>query len=288
MNMPFAALLRLEKWFSVHPLTRHAKWRAWARFVSWQIRSRVRSEIEVSWIEGQRLVARRGMAGATGNIYAGLHEFTDMMFVLHFLREDDLFIDVGANIGSYTVLASGVRRAKTWAFEPDPAAASALRRNIEINGLDERVVVKEFAVSDHDGSLSFTQGLDTVNHVAAANERDVRRVPACALDTVLSGMRPVMIKLDVEEHEAPAIRGAQALLSGDSLKAIELETVDSEIERLLGERGFRRAYYDPFRRELSASQAGVAASNALFVRDWDFVSARLKSAAPVRVGTKTI
>jgi hypothetical protein len=42
----------------------------------------------------------------SGNIYAGLHEFGDMAFVLHFLRAGDLFADVGANIGSYTVLAS--------------------------------------------------------------------------------------------------------------------------------------------------------------------------------------
>lgn len=61
-------------------------------------------EVQFDWIEGARLMVRNGMTGATGNIYCGLHEFTDMSFVLHLLRPDDLFVDVGANIGSYTVL----------------------------------------------------------------------------------------------------------------------------------------------------------------------------------------
>ena len=45
-------------------------------------------------------MARKGMTGASGNIYFGLHEFEEMGFLLHFLREEDLFIDIGAYIGS--------------------------------------------------------------------------------------------------------------------------------------------------------------------------------------------
>ena len=57
------------------------------------------------------------MTGATGNIYAGLHEFVDMAFCLHLLRSGDLFVDVGANIGSYTVLASKVAGANSVTLE---------------------------------------------------------------------------------------------------------------------------------------------------------------------------
>ena len=60
------------------------------------------------------------MTGATGNIYTGLHEFEDMMFLLHLLRPGDIFVDAGANIGSYTVLASAVVGAKSISFEPVP------------------------------------------------------------------------------------------------------------------------------------------------------------------------
>jgi hypothetical protein len=55
------------------------------RIVVWQIKSRLQHEVIVSWIANQKLAVRRGMTGATGNVYVGLHEFPDMMFLLHFL-----------------------------------------------------------------------------------------------------------------------------------------------------------------------------------------------------------
>ncbi|MEJ7626598.1 MAG: FkbM family methyltransferase [Ferruginibacter sp.] len=79
------------------------------------------------------------MAGATGNIYMGLHEFPDMGFLLHFLRSEDLFFDIGSNIGSYTILASGQVGAKTFAFEPVPSTFSALHKNILANNLESIV-----------------------------------------------------------------------------------------------------------------------------------------------------
>src|SRR5262245_60449217 len=90
-----------------------------------------------------------------GNIYADLHEFADMAFILHFLRPDDLSLDVGANIGSYTLLASGVCRAKTISFEPDPQTMALLRRNIDLNGLHEYVVLEEAAVGAEEGAVEF-------------------------------------------------------------------------------------------------------------------------------------
>jgi FkbM family methyltransferase len=122
------------------------------------------------------------MACATGNIYCGLHEFVDMAFVLHALKSNDVFLDVGANIGSYTVLASGVCGARTIAFEPDPKTAEHLRRNIEINALDDLVKVHEVALGRAAGKGVLTVGLDTVNHVAVPGEAYTQTVPMCRLD----------------------------------------------------------------------------------------------------------
>ena len=61
------------------------------------------------------------MRGATGNIYAGLHEFVDMMLPLHLLRSGDLFLDVGANIGLFTLfIKQECADATVHAFEPTP------------------------------------------------------------------------------------------------------------------------------------------------------------------------
>jgi len=153
-----------------HPLVRGARVKALFRMASWQLRSRFQREVIVPWIATQKLVVRRGMTGATGNIYVGLHEFTDMMFLLHFLRTGDLFLDIGANVGTYTVLASGICKASTRAFEPDPSALAALRRNIEINNLQDLVTVHGVALGASNREVAFTMGRDTANKIATARD----------------------------------------------------------------------------------------------------------------------
>lgn len=276
------ALIDLGRLFSTHPLTREAPLKAWGRFVSWQIRSRLHEEVVIRWVAGQRLAVRKGMTGATGNIYVGLHEFADMMLLLHFLRDGDLFLDIGANVGSYTVLASGVCRARTWSFEPDPVTARHLRRNVMINDLDELVTIYEAALGDSQGKISFTVGLDTMNRVAVPGDANIRTTYQHPLDTLIGEHQPVMIKTDVEGYEEAVLRGAQALLANNCLKVIELETVTPRINAMLTAHAFGRAYYDPFARKLLREATGPS-SNSVFVRDWEFVGSRLATADRVKV-----
>jgi FkbM family methyltransferase len=243
-------LVTLHKFFSSHPLTHDSRLRAWMRFSSWQIRSRLREEIIVSWVGGQNLAVKRGMTGATGNIYVGLHEFSDMMFLLHFLRAGDLFLDVGANVGTYTVLAAGVCGATAWAFEPDPGTANHLKRNIEINNLQNAVQVHEMALGPSSGEIPFTVGLDTMNRVAVDQDRNVRMVRQRALDDVVAEHSPRFMKVDVEGYEEPFLKGALAVLAKSSLKAIELESVTPWMEQVLSEHDFERVYYHPFQRRV--------------------------------------
>jgi len=286
-----ASLANIAHFFAAHPLTRKARVKAWARFVSWQIRSRMQEEVIVPWIAGQRLAVRRGMSGATGNIYAGLHEFADMMFVLHFLRGGDLFLDIGANVGSYAILASGVCRATTWAFEPDPNTMRSLRRNVAINDLDELVKVYELALGSTEGEVPFTIGQDTGNRVATSGKKNVRMVSQQRLDALIGGdsQSIMMIKMDVEGYEEEVLRGAEALLANGRLKIIDIEWPTSWIREALKSHHFTRAYYEPFSRKLQREPTDTfSTSNSLFVRDWEFVNSRLTTANKIKVLSHSI
>jgi FkbM family methyltransferase len=276
-------IANLQRFFSTHPLTCDMPLRAWARFTSWQLRSRLQNGILVRWVGGQQLAVRRGMTGATGNVYVGLHEFSDMMVSLHFLREGDLFLDVGANVGTYTVLASGVCRAKTWAFEPDASTAQYLKRNIEINRLEELVKVFEFALGADQGNVAFTVGLDTVNRIALDNDQTVRMIRLERLDAIVGDTQPIMIKVDVEGAEEGVLRGATELLANPCLKVVELETVTPESAAILSRNEFERAYYDPFQHALNRQETNFKSANSLFVRDWSFVASRLAKASKVEI-----
>lgn len=261
-----------------HPFNQRRPLSTLARYVAWQIRSRVQDGVVVNWIEGTKLVARNGMTGATGNIYCGLHEYADMSFVLHLLRPGDLFVDVGANIGSYTVLASGACGARTIAIEPDPGTARHLRRNIAANGIEDLVDLQLTAVGEEAGTIAFTTGLDTMNRVAVAGEQAVQTVSLERLDDLLGGCAPVLIKMDVEGFETPALLGAEGTLSYPSLLAVMLETVEPEALKLLERHGFRRIGYDPCSRNLVETDEIREGANVLFVRDADEVEVRTRSA----------
>src|ERR1035437_1568359 len=85
-----------------HPLSRGRKLFNLGRKALWQIGARlVPGPVAGNFVNAAELLASPGLAGVTGNVYVGLHEFVDMSFVLHFLRPDDLFVDVGPTLGSY-------------------------------------------------------------------------------------------------------------------------------------------------------------------------------------------
>lgn len=276
-------------------MTRDSQLGAWNRFATWHVRSRLRPEVIAPWIEGQRLVVRRGMTGATGNLYYGLHEFMSMGLVLHFLREGDLFLDAGANVGTYTVLASGVCRANTLAVEADADTARDLARNVEINGLGERVAIHVLALGPSDGEVMFTTGLGAMNQVVTEMAEGVRVVPQKTLDHVVGDGQPALLKLDVEKYEDQVLEGSIEVLKKPSLKVVALEATSDWSIRLFADLGFERAFYDPFTRilqrepnELAFSNGKWTRSNEFFVRDWRFVEDRLKTAKPVTVLGKTV
>ncbi len=277
-------ILRINAFLATHPLTRRRRVSAAARVLRWQITSRNYDEVIVDWIGGTRLAARRGMTGVTGNIYAGLHEFADMAFVLHFLRSSDLFADVGANVGSYTILASGVVRCRTVAFEPDPLTAAALERNINLNQIADLVEMRVAAVGERQGIVRFSTGLDTENHVVSAVDPSGRDVPIQTLDQAFldTGRIPALIKLDVEGYEAEVLRGARALLTAPGLKAILTENRSPPVVDALRKAGLTEVVYDAFGHRLLAANE-VPMANALFLRDLDHVATRVSQTPSVQI-----
>lgn len=281
------AIRNLARFALKHPLGGRTPLRTFARIASWQIQSRLRSGVhDREWIEGAHLLVGRGMTGATGNLYYGLHEFADMGFLLHFLRPGDLMIDVGANIGSYTVLAARVVGASVIAIEPHPVTADRLEANVARNAVGDKVSVLRMALSDAPGVGNLTSDRDTMNQLVAADSETSAGVTVSldTLDNVVGSLNPTMLKIDVEGHERAVFSGAAQTLAKPSLRALEVETVDAAIREQIVAAGFSELHYDPFTRSLTEAHNGLRASNRLFVRDAVTVIERVKTARKFRVG----
>lgn len=281
------------KFILSHPLNKDHKLKAFLRFINWQIKSRLNpKQVVHTFTEKSKLFIERGMTGATGNLYCGLHEFNDMGFLLHFLRTDDLFVDVGANVGSYTILASAHSGANSISFEPLPATFQKLMNNIQLNHLSGKVKAHNMALGRQAGELLFTNSLDTMNHVVKDAQEGVISVQVNTLDDILNnGPVPLLIKIDVEGFETEVIKGATKTLHEPGLKAIIIELNGSgarygydeqEIHQSLLNVGFSPYTYDPFSRKLTSVDL-FGSLNTIYIRDFDFVQDRLKNAEKVKI-----
>lgn len=204
----------VRSWVLRHPCNRGHRARALARAVGWQIWKRtVGRPREVEFVGGTRLRVHPRHSCSALVLYARLPDYEDMLFLLRYLRCDDLVIDVGANVGVYTVLCASKAGAVT-AFEPDPSAREELVRNLELNGLGN-VQVRAEAVGDRCGEVWFSTGRDVLNRVLdpeAPMER--RRVQMVTLDSFCTDhLEPALVKVDTEGTWAQVLAGAQRILA---------------------------------------------------------------------------
>ncbi len=275
-----------------HPLNRGKAFDALLRWSRWQIGSRlVPGPVLVPFVNSHSLLAHAGMTGVTQNIYVGLAEFREMAFLLHVLRPDDLFVDVGANIGAYTVLA-GSRGCKVIAIEPIEDTFRWLRRNVDVNGLGSRVELHRCGVGACQSKLRFTTSQDTVNHVCTSGEAG-EEIEVTTLDSLLAGRRPSIMKIDVEGFELQVLKGASEALGSEHLQVVIIEmngscrrynVAEHQIGEELGRFGFAPIEYDPFRRAASLSgEAKTAHLNAIFVRDQVTITDRVANAPLVQL-----
>ncbi len=272
-----------------HPLGRIYPIACLWRFFAWQVRSRLHESLDVPFVNQSRLRVSRGMTGLTGNVYTGLHEFESMGFLLHGLRGNDLFADVGANAGSYSVLAAKAIGCHVVAVEPVDIALRALRANVVLNEIHDQVEIHECVVADQAGSVRFTTGLGAGNHVATENESAVASsdFPVRTLDSILAGRTPILIKLDVEGYELKVLQGAGHTLSSSVLQALIVEINGSdkryqlqatELVDLLKRYGFSGHHYNPIRRLLHAVDPLSVDGNVIFLRNPNRMHQRLRSA----------
>lgn len=287
-------LYAVAKFIAKHPLNANHKIQALTNFVKWQIATRIlKKKVIVPWVEDSMFISGLGETGLTGNLYAGFMEYEDMIFLLHALQPNETFVDVGANIGAYTILASKVVKSNSIAFEPLPATAERLKDQIQINRINAAVDIRNMGVGDKEGSLFFTNNNDTVNKVSLAGEvENTTMVKVSTLDKELAKDNQYFFKIDVEGFEYNVLEGASTVLSNNNVSAIIIELNGSgeefghsnvDIHKKLLSFGFVAVAYEPKTRNLielkSYNQNG---GNTIYVKDVALISKRCKS-APKRV-----
>jgi len=252
--------------------------------------------IALPFVNGTYLLTTRGMNASTGNWYCGLQEYEGMSFVLHSLRPGDLFVDVGANIGSYSILAGACEGVKVIAFEPVPRTFSWLQKNIKINALENRIEAMNIGLAEQKGSINFSSNLDALNHVVLQEKHNtsVVKVDVNKLDDILDHKYPTVIKIDVEGYELQVLNGAKKILDNPSLIAVIVElngagkrygVDDEEIHKLLLSKKFETFKYNPLKQQLiSLNGKFSSVDNTLYLRKLNEVKQRISKKSTCILG----
>jgi FkbM family methyltransferase len=169
------------------------------------------------------------------------------------LNSSDVFLDVGANCGYYSLYAAASAGCRVVAFEPDPEMFEALRWNISLNPLLAGLVEpRAEALSCENGSRRFFRAAGSNSGMSGFSERRAVAsfdVPIRTLDSLVeSGAvpQPTVMKVDVEGHETAVFAGAGRVLDCRSLRAVVFEAApapgsrpaDDVLVSMFRDRGF--------------------------------------------------
>ncbi|MBM3162144.1 MAG: FkbM family methyltransferase [Chlorobi bacterium] len=161
-----------------------------------------------------------------------------MFFFYKKIRRPFIFIDIGANQGLYTILASKNKYClKAYAFEPILETANTLNENIKINKCEAKCTVIQKAISDvntsrvisYNSSHSGAASLDRISDSAVAISVTV--INAQELDKILVGIKnEIIVKIDVEGHEEIVLRQLFASNFNQHISAVFYECDEQWID----------------------------------------------------------
>ena len=170
-------------------------------------------------------------------IYTEVFENTELEFVRHYLRRGDVFVDIGANIGLFTVIAAHVVKESGQVFAIEPVESTFLRlcENLKLNRF-ANVVALRLAIGHETGTMQMQtslEGFDAFNTFGVPSRGDKFmpvNVKVSTLDQLVeehSLMRSAtLIKIDVEGWELRVVEGGRSLFESLDAPTLLVEFTD--------------------------------------------------------------
>ena len=169
---------------------------------------------------------------ANDSLHLSVHEsFEDLEseIMRKNVREGDLVLDIGANIGYYSLLLAKLvgGNGKVYSFEPEPSNFALLKKNIEVNGYKNIIPIQK-AVSESNRKIKFY--LEKENFGAHKIHNSNKKMNSIEVDSVKldsffknKKQKINFIKMDIEGAEGKAIQGMQNLIKTNKNLKIILE-----------------------------------------------------------------
>jgi FkbM family methyltransferase len=156
------------------------------------------------------------------------------------LRADDVLYDIGANVGSYSLVAAAVRPdVCVFAFEPGYANYAALCDNVFLNGREGAVTPLPVLLGERTAleALHYSDlAAGAAGHEVGGPSPHAQRVLAFRLDDLVERFglpQPTLVKLDVDGAEAGVLAGAEQTFARPELRSVLVEIERARSDEVL-------------------------------------------------------
>jgi FkbM family methyltransferase len=233
-------------------------------------------------------------------MFLSRYERTELALVAHYVQAGMAVVDVGANVGLYSLLFHKLigPRGTALAFEPSSETYGRLKKNLRLNDV-KSLTTERLALSDqHGGQLILRRDPnfgDGERHIMrgphatfaggdAPDAGDIEHVDITTLDHYIDehrpGLRVDFIKIDVEDHELSVLRGAKKLLTDSTGVALMLECtpqgcqraghMQADVYRFVRDLGLGVYCWKPRQKQWDSSEASLLQSGNIWaIRDRD-------------------
>lgn len=144
------------------------------------------------------------------------HEKEELKFINKNIKKGDNVIDLGANIGYYTILMSKLvgDEGKVFSFEPDPNSAEILKMNIDLNDCKNVIIVQKAVHNETNKVKFYICDTDNRNNSMYMEYNDSIEVESIKLDDYFKDYTEsiTFIKMDIQGSEVNVLKGMQSLL----------------------------------------------------------------------------
>jgi FkbM family methyltransferase len=182
------------------------------------------------------------------------YETIELRVARDIVGKEDICFDIGANVGVYTLLFGRYSK-HVYAFEPVPRNIRYLHRMLEINHLSSKTTIIPCAVTE---SLKMAKIDLGVNYAESRlDNKGTQPVMCISLDQAANflGLKPTVMKIDVEGAEMDVLKGARGLLEGVKPKillSVHSNRLRRECFEYLGELGYNMTPLDKTENQESA------------------------------------
>lgn len=228
--------------------------RFWAlrRALFWHLWKRlVRKPLLIQLANGMYLRAYPECVESSLAFYVRWPDRSEIEWLRAHLRQGEMILDIGANIGVWSLLlADVVGRENILGMEPGRVACARLRENFRLNGISENQV-HEVAAGNRPGEVEFPDparpetGASVLERGSGMPTRQVRQITLDGLIPQIFGKKIGLLKIDVEGFEPEVFEGASEVLSTMRPRIVLFESFEprhlSRCREVLGKHGYALA-----------------------------------------------